>query len=615
MIESLSITPIRTNAKKYCSSDEDERIDANSCELKRYPIQSGLSDSPRHFLSNFSHYEEIMGKLDLLSSLRDSSCEEYEPEAQEEALRQDYASSFSLLNSDSFDNETMDKTCRDTLIQSAQLVGDYKIHVQLLEELLEARDDFLSFKSRIPIPKSWRAFIGMFRLQSHSSRPDKEDLTSLGNDAKHITIPPISIPRLRNGNADIKSMHGRSSQFQGMDKLESTFEDLQEEISICSFICEEIHERSIRSLFYAIEKSDKLTGNVLENKQHDGGVIVKTSNCMIDRMFCDLELFHWVYAELKPKSKQQFPCAARNSRQYTINACKFKETPSKRSHFGLVYFHRSLTQAETSIKAVVQDQFAKTNTWDRRSNTKSLKCFTFWDRIKENIERELDTKARPSISPVFICWVSIRHNDSGKFVSATGGKVSLTMLFDSEKCLFGLHVRPKTNILTGILTRKRQIRSKKQRRLKLMHSTKLAVRFPWAKIGTAKICNKIEDAIEDDYDNDLPSSIDRNESEVIVGFCQRSTGKWLGERSMFGLGGGDVVCESAVYGEGQEWEINDLCRDETALLSVSANRGSGGFAEVINENRVSCSELKIGKKCDKVSMRMASVWSLKELLV
>lgn len=557
MIQSLSIIPIRTNTVKRCSDDRDKRIDANSCELKQDPIQSGVADSFRHFLSNFSHYEEFMGKLDLLRSSRESSGNKCEPEAQEEALRQDYASSFSLLNSGNCDNEAMDKTCRDTLIQSAQFVGDYKIHVQLLEELLKARDDYRCFESRISIPKSWKAFIRMLRLQSFSSRSDKEDLTSLGNDAKYIVVPPISIPRFRNGKADTKIIQGRSSQFQGMDKLKSTIDDLQEEISICSFICEEIHERSIRSLLYAIEKSNKLSGSVLENKQHDGGVIGKTSNCMIDRMFCDLELFHSVYAELKLKSKEQFPCAASNSRQYTINACKFKETPSQWSHFGLFDFHRSLTQVETSIKAVVQDQFAKTNTWDRRCNTKSLNCFTFWDRIKDNMERELDTKAQPNTSPVFICWVSIRHNNSGKFLSATGGKVSLTMLFDSEKCLFGLYAQPNTNILTGILTRKRQIRSKKKQRLKRMHSTKMAVRFLWAKTGTAKVCNKIEDAIEDDYDNDLPSSIDRKESEVVVGFRQRATGKWLGERSMFGLRGGDVVCESAVYGEGQEWEVSE----------------------------------------------------------
>ncbi|KAL7465114.1 hypothetical protein ACHAXS_005440 [Conticribra weissflogii] len=399
----------------------------------------------------------------------------------------------------------------------------------------------------------------------------------------------------------------------GVDELESTFAHLQKEISTCSFICEEIHERSIRSLLYAkqvldsrLEINDQFTRNVDVNAQHDGAVLERT--CMIEKMFCDLEMFHWVYAELESTSKQQFSCADRYTPQCTNKTSQFKETLSNPKHFGLVDFHQCLTRAETKIKAAMQDLFAKTKTKDRRCNVKSLTGFNFWNRIKVNLERELDNaKAQTTTSPEFICWVFIRHNDSGKFLSATSGKVSLTASLDSEKCLFGLHALPNTNILTGILTRQRQIKIKKQRKLKRMNSVKRAVPFSWA-----KVCNKIEDAIEADYDNDLPSSIDGKESVAVVGFRQRSTGMWLGERSVVGLSGGDVVCESAVYGERQEWEINDLCRDETTLLSVNANRGGGGFVEVVDENQGSC---KIGKKGDEIAIRMASVWSLKELCV
>ena len=116
-------------------------------------------------------------------------------------------------------------------------------------------------------------------------------------------------------------------------------------------------------------------------------------------------------------------------------------------------------------------------------------------------------------------------------------------------------------------------------------------------------------SIFDVYERRTPNKIpfnDANDSDTVkmIGFCNRSTKKWLGQSKIFGA----VACSTWTFGKNEEWELDDGMMDRTRILCASANWGSGGWLNIKYDEQHDCNFSFGGY--DASSKKSASLWNV-----
>ncbi|EED95411.1 predicted protein [Thalassiosira pseudonana CCMP1335] len=188
-----------------------------------------------------------------------------------------------------------------------------------------------------------------------------------------------------------------------------------------------------------------------------------------------------------------------------------------------------------------------------------------------------------------ICDVSIQHN-TGTYLSVKNAEVSLVPNFDARSCVFALCTHADN----------------------FPRDLKEPIQNGGGTLG------EFVGEKASDHHHRLPDSrqIIELEHKAIVGFRHQASGKWLGRNGR--IFGGNLVCENDAFGEEEEFEINDLCRDNTIIF----NRGKGGYLEVqrthsslvirVFRSAIISPNLLVGRN-DNAARERAALWRLKEI--
>ena len=495
----------------------------------------------------------------------------------------------------------------DILFFAAQLVGSYRLHVYLLEELVHMRDETRSLQLEggyehvdyMTQPKLSRAThcLSMIKERCINSLKSSADTRTgeTGSMHQEKTSEYIAVPPMACFSLNINQ--------ERLDDHTTTLQTLQEEIDVCQIVCEELYDTSFRAILHAKRNMASSFIHVeKENNNSRNNMVVKKQrkecathyervpssepiNTITDRMLSDLELFRSMYIELKSTLKlpissvisgQTHQCLIQQPRQQScLSSNDVMANPPTTGYdrslptmpYSIVNWDRFFcnnTPTSSTVSIDESDSIQITTALPSKVSTNQLDdgmpkpqhiAKDAWAVVGRGmvIPNLVFLKKQPPPHR-FICWISIHHNASRQFLSAVNGKVSLTPHFDLDDCLFGLHIRADstcTNNTVPDILMQQQRNSKKRQRLNHWKTGKRVSNIGRATCDGGILGEFFQD--KDDGEASSPSVV--AESTAVVGFCHRSTEKWLGSKTILGFGGG-VSCEGLEFARCEEWEVS-----------------------------------------------------------
>lgn len=277
----------------------------------------------------------------------------------------------------------IDKSNNAEIVHAAQLVGDYRLHVCLLEGLVKCRDDALLQANKQTRPHTIVGLQPPMHLTTLSCliSSTKRLLNTLTASVPFETesppqhslpVPPMTCFQMIRDekHSDVPSRSFSKAML------------LQDHVKVCDSICEEIYATASQAIDQMKEsyatKSQALQFYEVENSSRNG----KDVDMLLGKIFLDLELFRCVHSDMKSNLYRRLP----------------------------------IELVPAAEKKTTGEAWEDTTTASSQNSTEDFSVFDYATKI---------------------CDVSIQHN-TGTYLSVKNAEVSLVPNFDARSCVFAL---------------------------------------------------------------------------------------------------------------------------------------------------------------------------------